>query len=272
LPPRVTRALSNDCSRPRKPTSNPAGAPGCRSQDARSSFLGLAGRALLAFHSPSDEVIDIDNARQLFEAAAHPKSFVSLDGADHLLSRAEDAGYVAGVLAAWAERYIGVVAPQASATSRSAVAPSEETNVLVEAAGVGRYTQQIQAGAHTLAADEPRSMGGDDRGPTPYQLLLASLGACTAITLRMYAERKQLPLDHVRIELEHHKLHARDCAECETAAGQIDRIDRVIELSGALSDAERARLLEIADKCPVHRTLHSEVVIRTRLSQNPAVV
>jgi uncharacterized OsmC-like protein/alpha/beta superfamily hydrolase len=230
---------------------------------AASEHLGLDGRALLVCHSPEDKLVSVECGRELFEAAGYPKSFVSLDGADHLLSAPKDARYVASVLAAWAERHLDPVPAPAMTTP--------EGQVVVDEAGT-RYTQRISAGQHTLFADEPQTRGGHDRGPTPYQLLLAALGACTSITLRMYAERKGLGLSHVRVQLEHEKVHATDCAECETRTGQLDRITRVIDLGGELSAAERQRLLEIADKCPVHRTLHSEIVIQTRLSETPAVV
>lgn len=230
---------------------------------AASEHLGLEGRALLVCHSPEDELVSVECGRQLFEAAAYPKSFVSLDGADHLLSAPRDAGYVASVLAAWAERHLEPVPAPVVSTA--------EGQVIVEEAGT-RYTQRISAARHTLFSDEPETLGGHDRGPTPYQLLLAALGSCTSITLRMYAERKGLALSHVRVQLEHRKVHGKDCAECETKTGQVDRITRVIDLGGELSPAERQRLLEIADKCPVHRSLHSEILVQTRLSESPAVV
>lgn len=136
--------------------------------------------------------------------------------------------------------------------------------VVVRGSAVG-FTQEIQAGAHRLTADEPSDAGGADTGPSPYDLLLAALGACTSMTLRMYAERKQWPLDGVTVSLSHEKIHADDCAECETRVGRIDRIERRIELSGPLDDAQRQRLLEIANMCPVHRTLTGEITIATTL-------
>ena len=129
----------------------------------------------------------------------------------------------------------------------------------------GRFTQDITAGAYPLRADEPATAGGNDSGFTPYDLLLASLGACTSMTLRMYAEQKKWPLERVTVQLRHNKIHAKDCAECETREGKIDRIEREIRLTGNLDAAQRARLMEIADKCPIHRTLHSEVLIKTRM-------
>jgi uncharacterized OsmC-like protein/pimeloyl-ACP methyl ester carboxylesterase len=215
------------------------------------------GRALLIFHSPSDELVGIENATQIFAAAKHPKSFVSLAGADHLLSRREDAAYVASVLAAWAERYLDVAAPRPEA-------PGEPGTVIVTETRHGLFEQQVTAGAHKFLADEPVQVGGFDSGPGPYDLLLAALGACTSMTLRLYADRKPLPLDRVTVRLSHSKIHAADCESCETKEGMLDRIDRLITLEGKLEPADRARLLEIADKCPVHRTLTSEIEIRTR--------
>lgn len=216
-------------------------------------------KALLVFHSPRDTTVDIENAAQIFVAAKHPKSFVSLDDADHLLTRKEDAAYVAAVLAAWASRYIDQPAAQAATP---AAAPDAVT---VSETREGRFTQAITVGRHSLRADEPVSVGGDDSGPSPYDFLLAGLGACTSMTLRMYADQKQWPLERVTVHLKHEKIHARDCAECETKEGKIDRIEREIEIVGDLDVAQRARLLEIANKCPVHRTLHSEVIVPTQL-------
>jgi uncharacterized OsmC-like protein/pimeloyl-ACP methyl ester carboxylesterase len=215
--------------------------------------VGSLRKALLILHSPRDTIVDIGNAANIFMAARHPKSFVSLDDADHLLSRAEDAAYAAEVLAAWASRYLE------QGTERV-------PGVRVMEAGHGKFAQDILAGRHRLRADEPESAGGMGSGPSPYELLAAGLGACTAMTIRMYAEHKKLPLERVTVDLAHDKIHAADCAECETREGRIDRIERVITLEGDLDEAQRARLLEIANKCPVHRTLHSEVVIPTRLA------
>jgi putative redox protein len=215
-------------------------------------------KALLIFHSPSDEIVGIDNASRIFLAAKHPKSFVSLADADHLLSRRSDALYVANVIAAWAARYLDM-APQVAGED----ALAEAGLVTVRETRAGRLQQEITAGAHRLIADEPVAAGGNGSGPNPYELLLAALGACTAMTLRLYAERKALPLDRVTVRLRHDRIHAADCETCETKEGMIDHIERAITLDGALDAAQRARLLEIADKCPVHRTLTSEVDIRT---------
>lgn len=229
--------------------------------NSREAIAGLR-KALLLFHSPRDTVVGIENAAQIFIAAKHPKSFVSLDDADHLLTRKEDAQYVAAVLAAWASRYIREAT--AAQPARAGLA-GEPGRVVVAETHESKFTQAIALGAHRLRADEPESFGGIDTGPSPYDLLLAGLGACTSMTLRLYADQKQWPLDHVTVRLKHEKIHAQDCADCETKEGKVDKIEREIELIGALDDAQRARLLEIANKCPVHRTLHSEVWIPTRL-------
>ena len=225
-------------------------------QPQREAIAGLR-RALLVFHSPADTTVEISNAAEIFMAAKHPKSFVSLDRADHLLTRQEDAAYVATVLAAWASRYL----PHQPAAEKAAGTPGV---VRVTETGSGKFAQEILVGPHRLIADEPAAVGGNDLGPSPYDLLLAGLGACTAMTLRMYADHKKLPLEKVSVELQHSKIHATDCADCETKEGKIDRIERVVDIRGPLDDEQRKRLLEIADKCPVHRTLHSEVLIETR--------
>jgi putative redox protein len=214
--------------------------------------------ALLILHAPTDEVVSIDNAAQIFNAARHPRSFVSLDDADHMLGRRRDAQYAADVIAAWSQRYLPD--PQPSDAERA------HGEVLVEETGDGTFQQLITIGAHRLLADEPVELGGGDTGPSPYDLLLAGLGACTAMTLRLYAGRKGLALDQVRVALRHAKIHATDCETCETRQGQVDRIERVITVTGDIDDAQRARLLEIADKCPVHRTLTSEISIQSRLA------
>lgn len=224
-------------------------------------LIGALGKALLVFHSPLDDIVGIDNATSIFVAAKHPKSFISLDDADHLLTRREDAVYVADIIAAWAARYIG----EAEADALPELTAPAGTVVVAEA-GTGRYAQVISVGGrHALLADEPVTYGGADTGPSPYDLLLAGLGACTTMTMRMYAEHKGLALDRAMVTLRHDKIHATDCESCETKAGRIDRIEREIEITGDLDDAARAKLLEIADKCPVHRTLHAEVLIETRL-------
>ena len=216
-------------------------------------------RALLVLHSPVDEIVDVDNARRIFEAARHPRSFVSLDGADHLLTRRTDAAYVADVLSAWASRYLPVPSEDPPP------APGSEPGlVIVVGTGAGRFQQRVTAGRHRFLADEPAGVG-DDTGPTPYDLLLAGLGTCTSMTLRMYADRKGWPLEHVEVRLAHHRIHADDCADCESSSGLIETVDRTIELHGPLTEEQRSSLLAIADRCPVHRTLTADVHIRTRL-------
>jgi putative redox protein len=226
--------------------------------DAQSQQQAIAKlrRALLVMHSPLDDTVPIDNATGIFVAAKHPKSFVSLDTADHLLTRREDARYAASVLAAWAARFVPLADPHRIS--------GEAGEVVVAETGEGKFTQSIAAAGHALRADEPQSVGGLGSAPGPYDLLLAGLGACTSMTMRMYADLKKLPLEHVTVRLKHDKIHATDCADCETRDGRIDRIERMITIEGSLDDAQRAKLMEIADKCPVHRTLHGEVKVVTR--------
>ncbi len=225
-------------------------------QPQKDAIAGLR-RALLVMHSPLDDTVPIDNATGIFVAAKHPKSFVSLDTADHLLTRRDDARYAASVLAAWADRFVPLADPHRIEGSAGEVVVAETRE--------GRFTQAISAAGHALRADEPESAGGLGSAPGPYDLLLAGLGACTSMTIRMYADLKKLPLERVTVRLKHDKIHASDCADCETTDGRVDRIERVVELEGALDEAQRAKLLEIAGKCPVHRTLHAEVTIPTRL-------
>ena len=225
--------------------------------------LARKGRALLVLHSPVDKVVDIKEARRIFEAAAHPKSFVALDGADHLLGKKEDAEYAAAMIATWAERYV---------QRRHTPSPEEEAREgRVRVREVEHLTQRILAGGHVLVADEPAASGGQDAGPTPYDLLLAALGACTSMTLRLYADKKGWPLAGVDVRLRHDRIHAEDCATCDTdAGGYADRFEREIALAGELDADQRARLLEIADRCPVHRTLMGQKEIVTRLADGQA--
>ena len=214
-------------------------------------------KALLVFHSPTDDTVGIDNASHIFTTAKHPKSFISLTGADHLLSKTSDAAYVGSVVSSWAGRYLDM------AVDARPTADTAAGTVVVRETRRGQFQQEIIAGAHRLLADEPVDAGGLNSGPGPYDLLLAALGACTSMTLRLYADLKKIPLRSTQVRLHHAKIYATDCAECETKEGKIDRIDRVITFEGELTDEQRKRLLEIADKCPVHRTLKSEVDIRT---------
>jgi putative redox protein len=215
--------------------------------------IGKLGKPLLILHSPSDEVVGIDHARRIYEAARHPKSFVSLDGADHLLLRDErDSHFVADLLAAWASRYVDL--------PETEVAESGDAQVVVRGGPTG-FTNSVELGRHQLVADEPKSVGGADLGPNPYDLLLAALGACKSMTLRMYANRKGWPLEGIEVRLDHSKIHAADCEECETEKGRLDRIETAIRVEGPLDEEQRARLVEISERCPVHRTLQSEVQI-----------
>jgi uncharacterized OsmC-like protein/fermentation-respiration switch protein FrsA (DUF1100 family) len=216
-------------------------------------------KALLVMHAPTDHIVSVDNATRIFVAAKHPKSFVSLADADHLLSRKTDAVYAADVIAAWAMRYLDPV------VAKQVVDPNTAPRtVVVRETGNGRFQQEISIGPHHMLADEPVAVGGGDTGPGPYDYVLAGLGACTSITMRLYAERKAMPLERVTVTLNHSKIHAEDCAECETKAGMLDHIERVIAMEGALDVEQRQKLMEISEKCPVHRTLTSEVHIVTR--------
>ena len=215
-------------------------------------------KALLIMHSPTDDTVGIDNATRLFVAAKHPKSFVSLAGADHLLTGKSDAAYVAGVIAAWAERYLDPVVSEPVADLGEA-----PRNVVVRETRQSKFQQTVTVGPHRMLADEPLAAGGEDTGPGPYDFVLAGLGACTSMTMRLYADRKSLPLERVTVTLKHSKIYAQDCAECETKSGMLDQIDRLIAMEGPLDAEQRKKLMEIADKCPVHRTLTSEIHIVT---------
>ena len=223
------------------------------------SHIAKLHKALLIMHSPTDDTVSIDNATKIFVTARHPKSFVSLSGADHLLTDKGDAAYVADMIAAWAGRYLEPAAPEQAADSGQG-----PRLVVVRETRNSRFQNAVTVGPHHLLADEPAAVGGADSGPGPYDYVLAGLGACTSMTMRMYAERKSLPLDRVTVTLSHSKIHAEDCAECETRVGMLDQFDRIISMEGALDTEQRKKLMEIADKCPVHRTLTSEIHIVTK--------
>ncbi len=217
--------------------------------------LGHLKKALLVMHAPFDATVAIEQAGEIFTAARHPKSFISLDGADHLVSKLADAQYVADTIAAWVVRYL----PERAAPKRAEVAGGE---VLV-AEGNHRFLREVASDDHAWLADEPKRVGGDNLGPDPYEHLLAALGTCTSMTIRMYANRKEWPLEDVQVVLEHTREHGVDCAECEDKPAKVDVLTRAIRFTGGLDAAQRSRLLEIADRCPVHRTLEGSLRIDT---------
>ncbi len=220
------------------------------------SILKSMNKALLIIHSPQDTIVEIDNAAQLYHAAVHPKSFVSIDGADHLISRKEDSLYVGEVISSWTKRYIEIpqIAEVDSDFPVTGYLGSEE-----------RFTMSIKAGNHIITADEPVDVGGNDFGPTPYELLSASLASCTAMTLRHYAEHKGWDLQEVYVHIERNKNHINDCKDCENPNAKIDHFVKTIELIGDLTDEQKERMLQIAEKCPVNKTLKSQVTTETRL-------
>ena len=213
-------------------------------------------RALLVLHSPQDTTVEVANAGKIYKAAHHPKSFISLDGADHLLSNKDDSNYVGNVIGHWVKRYLDIPA-RPKLTSN---------NEVVVRLGDEGFTSEVMVRHHGLIADEPIGVGGNDFGPSPYELLSASLGACTAMTLQMYARRKKWDLKEVRVHLDHRKDYTTDLAETGKSS-KIDYFDRLIEMDGDLDEKQIKRLLEIADRCPVHRTLHSDIKVVTRLKR-----
>jgi uncharacterized OsmC-like protein/pimeloyl-ACP methyl ester carboxylesterase len=223
----------------------------------QASDLGKLRKALLIMHAPLDATVSIEEAEKIYVAARHPKSFISLDGADHLLSRKQDSEYVASTIATWASRYL----PATDDTPRVSVG---QGRVRVEEKD-HKFTQHVYSDGHHWLADEPKAAGGSNTGPDPYEHLLAALGTCTSMTLRMYAARKKLPLEHVVVELKHSRDYLEDCEGCEEKPLQIDVLERELTLQGALTVADKERLLQIADRCPVHRTLHNHLQVRTVL-------
>jgi putative redox protein len=219
--------------------------------------VGQLRKAVMILHAPLDDTVELENASMLFTAAKHPKSFVSLDRADHLLSREEDSRYAGSVIATWASRYL----PQGE---NDGAIQAAEGEVIARTEFPG-FRTDIQAGPHHLVADEPRSVGGSELGPTPYDLLAAALATCTTMTLGMYARHKQLDLRSASVTVTHDKIHASDCDDCESESGKVDEFRRVLNLEGDLTEEQRERMVEIADRCPVHRTLHAEIKVRTRL-------
>lgn len=220
--------------------------------------IAALDKPLLVLHSPLDAVVGINEARTIFETARHPKSFVTLDDADHLLLRADDADYAGSMIATWAGRYLSV------RTARPPTPAAAASGVVVdEIDDVDGYAHRVRSGRHTWLLDEPLGVGGTDAGPGPYDVLLSALGACTSMTMRIYARRKGWAYAPARVTLHHDRIHASDCETCEATSGQVDRVRRHIDLDPGLPDDRRAALLAIADRCPVHRTLLGEVAIVT---------
>jgi len=219
--------------------------------------------ALLVMHSPVDNIVGIENAAEIFQMARHPKSFVSLDGASHLLTERGDAAFAASMIRTWAERYLDEPSDDFDKDS--------PIGVLVAETGAGLYTQQVISGRHRFLMDEPASAGGDDAGPNPYEMLAAALGACTSMTMRMYAERKGIPLERAEVEVRHGTAHAQDCQAAATDhTTKTDQWDRIITLRGDLTDEQRGALLRIADRCPVHRTMERSSVVVTSSAVGPS--
>ena len=225
--------------------------------------INQLNKALLVLHSPIDETVSIDEAAKIYSAAKHPKSFISLDKADHLLSRREDSEYVASIISSWAARYLDIV--DVNQEAASGTAPDIEKGHVFVAEQNKKFTRKIYTEDHQLIADEPLSAKGSNLGPNPYELLLAALGACTSMTMRMYASRKNLDLDNIEVTLKHDHIHAEDCSDCDAKTGLVDKIEKTIKLEGNLTEAERQRIFEIADMCPVHKTLHNEIKINSKL-------
>ena len=211
--------------------------------------------AILVMHSPSDDTVSIDEATKIFVQAKHPKNFVSLDQATHLLSGKGDAAFAADIIASWAKRYLVPLPVEA--------APDFEKEILVEGETNKAFYTSARVGRHKFVIDEPERVGGSNKGPTPYDYLGAALGGCTSMTLNMYARRKKLSVEKVSVRVVHDRIHAQDCDNCEKTEGKVDRFVRYIDVDGDLTEAEHRRMMEIADLCPVHKTLENEIKIET---------
>ncbi|AMV70515.1 bifunctional alpha/beta hydrolase/OsmC family protein [Desulfuromonas carbonis] len=222
--------------------------------------IGRLKVALLVMHSPQDKIVGIDHAAAIYRAARHPKSFISLDPADHLLSRAEDSRFAAAMIGVWVRRFL-------DSDENATTDPEISDNRVTARTGAEGFRTDVFVNGHALVADEPEAFGGTNQGPSPYDYLQVALGACTGMTVQMYAARKKWPLESVVVRLRHEKIHAQDCADCDDPAHRIDHLERELEIHGALNQEQRERLLEISEKCPVHRTLHGEVKISTRLRE-----
>jgi len=228
--------------------------------DVRNYNLDIAnlGKAIMVLHAPMDDTVSINEASKIFVTAKHPKSFLSLDGGDHLLTRDQDSLYVGSVIASWAKRFIDPMEPKAAEEAKEGISSTAKTNE-------GFYNI-VSARTHRFIVDEPLSYGGTDLGPTPYEYLGAALGSCTSMTLNGYARRKEMNVTSVSVDVKHTRIHADDCDTCEKSDGKIDQFTREITITGNITDEQRSRMLEIADRCPVHRTLENEIKIVTRHS------
>jgi len=220
-----------------------------------SAVVGTFDKALLVMHSPQDTTVGIKNAEEIYKAAKHPKSFVSIDGADHLLMNRQDSLYVGDVIAGWSKRYVSIPKTEQLRSTHQVVASLNKDD---------NFTTAMKVGNHFITADEPKSYGGNDFGPSPYELVSAGLSACTAMTIQMYVKRKGWGLKNVEVHTSYSKSHAADCTNCDDDSAKIDTFDRDIKLTGDLDDKQIQRILQIADKCPVHKTLHNDTQVITK--------
>ncbi|MDO6807857.1 bifunctional alpha/beta hydrolase/OsmC family protein [Zobellia galactanivorans] len=223
-----------------------------------SQILGQLRKPILILHSPQDTTVAIKNAEEIYVAARHPKSFISLDGADHLLSNKRDSFYAGEVISGWAKRYLKID------TTRKEE-PKTKHQVVASLDHDDGFSTQMKVGNHFLTADEPVDVGGNDFGPSPYELVSAGLSACTAMTIQMYAKRKAWVIDNIEVHTSHNRSHVADCKDCESDGSKIDTFEREIKLTGPLDEKQKKRILQIADKCPVHKTLHSQIQVITKL-------
>ena len=226
-------------------------------QNTLSTTVKNLRKPLLILHSPQDMTVGIKNAEEIYKAAHHPKSFISLDGADHLLTNKHDSNYVGEVISSWAKRYLSIEIEEHHLKTQHQVVASLDFE--------DGFTTQMKVGSHYIIADEPVSYGGNDFGPSPYELVTAGLSACTAMTLQMYAKRKKWRIENIEVHTSHSKTHAKDCEDCESSGTKIDTFQRKIKITGNFNDKQLERLLQIADKCPVHKTLHGETKVISEL-------
>lgn len=231
--------------------------------NADAQHIGKLKRPLLIFHSPIDTIVAVDEAAKIYQSAKHPKSFISLDNADHMLSNRHDSEYVGLTLSAWASRYLEIDSTEFEASTGSA--PDVEQGEVIVTELNQKFLRGLYSDSHQMLGDEPVSMGGNNEGPTPYDLLLMSIGSCTSMTIRMYANFKKIPMEDVTVRLTHERVDADECEDCEGRTGNVERITRFISFKGNLSKEQKQRLLKIADKCPVHQTLENEPILRTQL-------